>query len=191
MSDDDLLEAISRGEGTALAQLYDRHALTVERIARQLIRDEQRVQDIVQEVFARIWTTGARRYTAINFHSWLYVLVRRIALDFLRHEQRRPQTFVADVELLAHTVGEHAQGAGWEGMSSLKLDLLHALGDLPEEQRLILKMTYFSGFTLKETASLLDIPLGTVKTRLHQGLLRLRGIMSDWERGDTHESGRR
>lgn len=189
MSDDELLTAISRGEGIALAQLYDRHALTVERIARQLIRDEQKVQDVVQEVFARIWTKGAQQYTAINFHSWLYVLVRRIALDSLRREQRRPQTFVADVELLAHSAGEHAQEAGWDGVS-LKLDLLHALGHLSEEQQLILKMTYFSGFTLKEIASLLDMPLGTVKTRLHQGLLRLRGIMTDWEEGDAHESGR-
>ncbi len=189
MSDDELLAAISRGEGVALAKLYDRHALTVARIARQLIRDEQKVQDVVQEVFARIWTRGAGQYTAINFHSWLYVVVRRVALDFLRHDQRRPQTLVADVELLARSPVEQTPGEGWDGVS-LKLDLLHALGDLPEEQQLIVRMTYFGGFTLKETAAVLDMPLGTVKTRLHQGLVRLRDIMAQWERGDAHGYGR-
>lgn len=180
MSDDELLEAIQARNGEALSELYDRYAVTVSKIARQLIDDEQKVQDVTQEVFTRIWVSAAQQYTRGCFQSWLYVVTRRIVVDHLRKERRRPQVLVSDYELDRHALnaGEPESAVGYD---FLKTELLDLISDLPSEQQTVIKLAYFKGYTLSEISTLLDLPVGTVKTRLHRGLQSLRMEMADWE----------
>lgn len=180
MSDDELLEAIKQRDGEALSELYDRYAVTVNRIVRRLIADEQKVQDVTQDVFTRIWTSAAGHYRRGCFQNWLYVVTRRIAVDYLRKERRQPQVLVPDSELDLHLVaGQTTEVA--VGQELLKTELLEIVSSLPSDQQTVLKLAYFRGYTLNEIAQLLDMPVGTVKTRLHRGLKGLRLMMGDWE----------
>ena len=188
LSDEDLLEAIRQGSGVALEELYNRHAGTIKRMVYQLIQDEERVQDIVQEIFTRIWTKGAAQFTPSNFQGWLYVLTRRVTIDSLRKETRRPQIVASDVEnTLTNKGREGFQVEDADGVAS-KLDLMSALHHLAHDQQIVLKLVYFHGYTLSEVSGILHIPIGTVKTRLHVGLKRLRTSLMDGEGGDWIES---
>lgn len=179
MSDDELLEAIQDRNGEALSELYDRYAAIVGRIARQLIEDEQKVQDVIQEVFTRIWVS-AEQYARGSFQSWLYVMTRRIAVDHLRKERRRPQVLVSNSELERHA-GRAETTERLVDQELLKTELLELISHLPSDQQTVLKLAYFRGYTLNEISMLLGLPVGTVKTRLHKGLQSLRMVMADWE----------
>lgn len=188
LSDEDLLEAIRQGSGAALGELYNRHAVTIKKMVYQLIQDEEKVQDLVQEIFTRIWTKGAAQFTPSNFQGWLYVLTRHVTIDSLRKESRRPQILAANVEhALSNKEREWLQVEDADHVAS-KLDLLTALRHLAHDQQVVLKLVYFHGYTLSEVSGILDIPLGTVKTRLHLGLKRLRASLLDGEGGERIES---
>ena len=187
MTDEELLQRIRRGERDALGELYDRHAPRVVAIARRLIRDRQSVEEIVQDVFTRIWKTPAYRAELGSFENWLGVVARRIAIDHGRKTVRRLGLADGDVDVAA--ADAHAQGATGHVVRPvedrldermLRDDLVRSLRTLRTEERLILQLAYFEGRTLSEIARDLAIPLGTVKTRLHHGLKKLQGEMVEW-----------
>lgn len=180
LSDEELFEAIKQGDGDALSALYDRHALMVHRIANRLIEDDRTVQEVVQDVFTRLWTTSARYPSYGSFDQWLCAITRRIAIDHLRREKRHADVPLPNIEIhgdrpIAYEATELAVDR-----RLLKEELLHAIANLHEDQRVILHRAYFQGYTLTEIATSLQVPIGTVKTRLHQGLKNLRAIMETW-----------
>ncbi len=187
LTDEELLQRIRQGEHDALGELYDRHAPRVVAIARRLIRDRQTVEEIVQDVFTRIWKTPAYRPELGSFENWLGVVARRIAIDHGRKTVRRLDLATGEVD--AATADAHAQVAtGHLGRPVedrlderlLRDDLARSLRTLRVEERLILQLAYFEGRTLSEIARDLALPLGTVKTRLHHGLKNMQGEMVEW-----------
>lgn len=180
MTDEDLYQGVLRGDGQALSQLYDRYVRKVYAIARRLTSDRQMVEEIVQDVFTRIWTTQGYKASLGAFDHWLSVVARRIAIDHLRKHMRGQKAgHPVDIEGLdLRSTG----GAEQEAHSRLmRAELRTAMSDLRPEERLVLELAYFEGYTLSEVATTLEMPLGTVKTRLHAGLTRLRTRMADWK----------
>jgi RNA polymerase sigma-70 factor, ECF subfamily len=172
-SDGRLIERIGRGDRDAFEQLYRRFARPVLAMAMRQLGDNGRAEDAAQETFAAVWRS-ARSYRSErgSGSAWLYAVARHAIID--RARQRREH--VADVpEEAAEEAGppEHAEGS-W-----LAWRVHSALEQLPERERVVIELAYWSGLSQTEIASYLDVPLGTVKTRTRTGLARLAGLLEE------------
>lgn len=173
-TDNELYQAVKQGNAEALGELYERYAAKVYGIAKRLIPDDLTVQEIIQDVFTRIWTTQAFDANLGVFSHWLAVVARRVAIDHVR--KRRPPTAPwpqADIMAADDT----------EKVTSNKLlrsDLVAAMSTLDEDLRRVLQLAYFEGYTLVEISARLGLPLGTVKSKLYRGLRKMRVAMIDW-----------
>ena len=175
--DQQALERMTRGEPDALAELYDRHARSIYSLAVRIVRDQADAEDIVQEVFSQAWRQ-ANRYDAArgNVAAWLLTLTRSRAIDRLRGRRTRPwETSEGNSPL---TLPDAGLGPDALAASAEQVGLVRAaLQALPLVERLALELAYFEGHTHTEIAARLELPLGTVKTRIRQGLLRLRAAI--------------
>ena len=173
-----LLERMTRGDAGAFGQLYDRHAKGVYSLALRVLRDPQDAEEVVQEVFAQSWRLAGRydprRATVAG---WLTMQAKSRAIDRLRGRQSRPQR-VSDA---ADSLTDLPDPAAGPDACALQADdarrLRHALLALPALQRTTIELAYYEGLTHTEIADRLEQPLGTVKTRIRQGVLTLRGAL--------------
>jgi RNA polymerase sigma-70 factor (ECF subfamily) len=168
-----LIERIGRGDREAFDQLYRRFARPVLAMALRQLGDNGRAEDAAQETFAAVWRS------ARSFHpergsgsAWLYAVARHAIIDRAR-QRREPASDVP--ETVSPEVGPEEQAeASW-----LAWRVHSALEKLPERERVVLELAYWSGLSQAEIASYLDVPLGTVKTRTRTGLARLGEILDE------------
>jgi RNA polymerase sigma-70 factor, ECF subfamily len=167
------VERMARGEHDGLAELYDRHGRLVYSLALRIVRDGGDAEDIVQEVFSQVWRQSARfDVTRGNVAAWLVTLTRTRAIDLLRRRRVR-----ADVSVPANPGDRADQAPGqdvqveWQSRAG---QVKRALDALPPLQRMAVELAFYDGLTHAEIAEQLEVPLGTVKTRVRQGLLKLR-----------------
>jgi RNA polymerase sigma-70 factor (ECF subfamily) len=176
--DQQALERMTRGEPEALAELYDRHARAIYSLAVRIVRDQSDAEDIVQEVFSQAWRQAAR-YDATrgNVAAWLLTLTRSRAIDRLRGRRARP--WDASDGSVPATLADGGPAPDLAAAAAEAVGLVRsALQALPLLERTALELAYFEGLTHTEVATRLEMPLGTVKTRIRQGLLRLRAAMT-------------
>jgi RNA polymerase sigma-70 factor, ECF subfamily len=159
-----LVERLAAGEREALAAFFDRYAGRVHALAMRILSDADEAEDVVQEVFVQVWRDAARfdaqRGTP---QAWVCTIARSRALDRLRRRTARRED-----------PPESAPGASTASSTADEIAVRQALGELPEEQREALELAYYEGLTQSEIALRLAAPLGTIKTRMRSGLLRLR-----------------
>jgi RNA polymerase sigma-70 factor, ECF subfamily len=168
VSDLSLILAISSGDESAMAALYDRYSSIVYSVALRVLGDTAAAEDVLQEVFMQLWRNpGVFNSSRGNLGAWLAVIARNRAIDGLR--KRRPET---DVEELI--VGVEPDLAGDAERSRAMEKVRSALGAMPAVQRSALELAYFEGLSHSEIAAKTGEPLGTVKTRIRAGLLALR-----------------
>jgi len=177
-ADQRLLERMASGDGAALRTLYDQHARAVFSLAVRLLHSQQDAEDLVQEVFVQAWRQAIRydpgRGTVA---AWLLMQTRSRAIDQLRSRRARPEG--TDAESVLAQQRDPAAGADVEVVRLEQADAVRrALDDLPYPQRAALELAYYQGLTHVEIAAQLQAPLGTVKTRIRQGLLRLRDALT-------------
>jgi RNA polymerase sigma-70 factor, ECF subfamily len=172
-SDGRLIERIGRGDREAFDQLYRRFARPVLAMALRHLGDKGRAEDAAQETFAAVWRS-ARSYRSErgSGSAWLYAVARHAIID--RARQRREH--VVDVPEEASTTAGPAERAE---ESWLAWQVHSALEQLPERERVVIELAYWSGLSQTEIASYLDVPLGTVKTRTRTGLARLSGLLDE------------
>lgn len=171
----DVLQRIAAGDPDALADLYDHCSAGVYSLAMRIVRDTQDAEDVVQEVFGQVWRTAGRYDSGrASVTGWLMLLTRSRALDRLRarRSQQRalPAAGIDPDHLPASQPGQDLVVAGDDAAGRVR----RALGALPPQQREALELAYFEGLTHQEVAARLAEPLGTVKTRIRQGLRKLR-----------------
>jgi len=174
-----VLQRMAAGDPGALAELYDRHARGVYSLALRVLQDVHEADDVVQEVFSQAWRQ-ATRYDAARaaVGAWLLNLTRSRAIDRLRARRARPEAPV-DTEVIAAVAGP-GMAADERVISNERGRLVRqALDGLPLLQRVAVELAFYEGLTHVEIAKQLEQPLGTVKTRIRLGLLRLRDALGE------------
>ena len=171
-SDAVLVVAISRYRQEALAEAYRRHAGAVFALAKRLLADAAMAEEIVQEVFLRIWNQPEKFDSDRgSLRSYLLAQCHGRSVDLLRSETSRRAREERDVRRTA----EKGYDLEHEVLDlSMAERIKEAMGALPEIEREAISLAYFGGHTYREVADLLDQPEGTVKSRIRTGLKRLR-----------------
>ena len=175
LSDEAVVALVSRSDEAALGELYDRFGGVAYALARRIVRDPDLAEDVVQESFLSVWR-GAGRFVPerARASSWLLTLVHRRAVDLVRREQRRRADSLEEATVL-HGRERSAEDAVWLRLERERVQ--DALARLPDQQRELLELAYFGGFTQSQLAERLGRPLGTIKSQMFAGLAQLRQLL--------------
>lgn len=170
--DVELIKAIAARDEVALAQLYDRYRVILFGLLMRILNNREEAEDVLQEVFLQVWRKAAdfdenrgRPFT------WLVTLGRSRGIDRLRTLAVRERVAEAGAREAIEEVSDAASDAFRSEQRGLVND---ALAQLPDEQKRPLMLAYFDGLTQSEIATRLGAPLGTIKTRMRTGLIKLR-----------------
>ncbi|MBI2972757.1 MAG: sigma-70 family RNA polymerase sigma factor [Armatimonadetes bacterium] len=173
LEDRQLLARIARRDSRAFEVLYDRYGRPVYSLAMGMLRDAGGAQEVTQEVFLSIWRQAAEFDPSRgSARSWLLALAHHKAVDAVRRGRMRAaeplqETKTSDLDVVDEALRRVEQGRVRE-----------ALVRLPAEQREAIVLAYYGGYTHQEIAGRLGIPLGTAKTRIRDGMIRLRGTLA-------------
>jgi len=175
-NDVELLKAIAARDEAALAQLYDRYRTILFGLLMRILNNREEAQDVLQETFLQVWRKAAdfdesrgRPFT------WLVTVARSRGIDRLRTLASRERV----AEAGAREVSEEVSDAATDAFKSEQRGLVSdALAKLPDEQKRLIMLAYFDGLTQSEIATRLGSPLGTVKTRMRTGMIRLRELLA-------------
>ncbi|MEP6921410.1 MAG: sigma-70 family RNA polymerase sigma factor [bacterium] len=176
-SDVELLHSVARGDEAALARLYDRYRLILFGLLVRILNSREEAEDVLQEVFLQVWRrAGDFDEQRGRPFTWLVTLARSRAIDRLRALASRQRL----ADSAAKETSPEATDAVADTLHQEQKEIVaRALADLPEEQRHTLKLAYFEGLTQSEIAAKLDTPLGTVKTRMRTGMMKLRELLGE------------
>jgi RNA polymerase sigma-70 factor, ECF subfamily len=178
-ADEELMLRVRDGDARAFEVIFDRHADASFSLAYRMCGRRAVAEDVVQEAFISLWRSGARYdRTRGSVRSWLLGVVHNRAVDTFRHQavssgrdvsdegitERMPAAERTEVEVLRRDEAQQVRGA---------------LGDLPDDQRRVIELAYFGGFSHSEIAKMLELPAGTVKGRMRLGLTKLRDALGD------------
>jgi RNA polymerase sigma-70 factor, ECF subfamily len=179
LRDGQLVELVAQQDAGALEALYDRYGRAAYSLARRILTEETLAQDVVQEVFLSLWR-DARRFDAGRgtVATYLLSMTHHRAVDVVRREenQRRWRTSDEGLELAPDP---KARVEDEVEASERRAEVRAALKDLPDPQRQALLLAYFGGYTQREVAALVGVPLGTVKTRMAAGMRKMKEALSD------------
>jgi RNA polymerase sigma-70 factor, ECF subfamily len=177
-ADRSALERMARGDRDALAELYDRHGRVVYSLALRIVRDQRDAEEVVQDVFAQAWRQSGRyRAGRGSVIAWLMTLTKSRAVDRVRGRRARPDA-TGDSEPIVD-MSDTAAPADERLASAARAEQVRAaLEALPLLQRIAIELAFYDGLTHSEIADRLEQPLGTVKTRIRQGLMKLRDQLS-------------
>jgi len=178
-SDEALLDAIAGGAVWAMDSLYQRYNRILYSLAYRMVADHQVAEDLLQDAFLAVWrraTTYSPQSGAAR--SWLISIMHHRTIDYLRRVRRRSTIQEAPLEELELNEGiahPDAWDAAWQSVKSSRVRA--ALMQIPTEQRLVIELAYFQGWTHTEIAQGTQIPLGTIKARMRLGLLHLKHVL--------------
>jgi RNA polymerase sigma-70 factor, ECF subfamily len=171
-----LLSMVARGDQNAFERLYDRIAGSVLGVVRRVLRDPAQSEEVTQEVMTEIWRTAARFDPDRGGAStWVLTMAHRRAVDRVRSAQAATDRD-AKVALLDHSPAYDEVIEAVQARLEAE-QVRTALKSLTELQREAVRLAYYGGYTQREVSELLGVPLGTVKTRLRDGLIRLRDAL--------------
>jgi RNA polymerase sigma factor (sigma-70 family) len=175
LSDEALVALVARSDDDALAELYDRHGRVAYGLALRVLRDRSLAEDAVQEAFLTVWRSAGRFVPErAKASTWIFTLVHRRAVDLVRREnRRRAEPLEPTDEVTAAATDE----AAWLALERARVQ--EALGKLPDQQREAIELAYYGGFTQSQLAERLGEPLGTIKSRMFNGLARLRDLLEE------------
>jgi RNA polymerase sigma-70 factor (ECF subfamily) len=181
LADEELMQLVAGADADAFEVILERHADAAFSLAYRMCGRRSLAEDVAQESFLSLWRSGGRYDRARgSVRTWTLGIVHNRAIDALRrssvHDRRRASDDALEQEL------EAPERTDVQAMSNAASEEIRAaLGELPSEQRHVIELAYFGGFTHTEIASMLDTPIGTVKGRMRLGLEKLRGHLGGWQ----------
>jgi RNA polymerase sigma-70 factor, ECF subfamily len=168
-----LIQRIINLDRTALATLYDKYARVVYAVAYRSLGSVEESEEVVMDVFAKVWTAAASYdLNKARVDSWIFMMTRSRVLDRLRSKQRRGKVTEA-IEVFAPPTITSDASLDLE-VAERRTQVLTALASLPIEQRQVLELAYYQGWSQREISDHTGVALGTVKTRIRLGLEKLR-----------------
>jgi len=187
LQDGQLVALVAEKDAGALEALYDRYGKVAYSLARRIVVDETLAQDVVQEVFLSIWRDAGRFDAARGTVStYLLAMTHHRAVDVVRREENLRRRRTTDEALEFEP--DPKPGVEDDVEAAERRDQVRAaLAQLPQAQREALALAYFGGYTQREVASLVGVPLGTVKTRMAAGMRKLKDALREPGREDEEE----
>nr|WP_306442239.1 ECF RNA polymerase sigma factor SigK [Nocardioides agariphilus] len=180
----ELMRRSARGDEAAFASLYDATSARAYGLAVRVVRDPAQAQEVTQEAYLEVWRTASRFDAAKGSAvSWLLTIVHRKAVDRVRSAEAASRRDVAYHD--ANRVVDHDSTAEAAEQSFESHRVRTALAGLTPAQREALTLAYYGGYTHTQVATLLDLPVGTAKTRIRDGLIRLRDALGVGVGGET------
>ncbi len=162
-----LVSRLKNREESAMSDLYDRYAANFYGLAAKIVGSDEVAQDIVQDSFVKIWRkVESYDETKGTFFTWMLNITRNTAIDFLRKRKKENPSSIQDVENSVHISND--------GISTDTIGMKAIVENLNENQRILVEYIYFKGYTQQEVSDELDIPLGTVKTRIRAAVGELK-----------------
>ena len=179
LADEDLMHLVQRGQAAAFEVIYERHASAAFSLAYRIVGTRSGAEDVSQEAFLSLWRSGARYDPGRgSVRTWVLGIVHHRAIDFLRrsavHDKRRASDEGIEDRFEA---GERTdvEAARRDEARTVRA----ALDGLPRDQRQVIELSYFGGFTHTEIADILEAPIGTIKGRMRLGLGKLRDRLAN------------
>jgi RNA polymerase sigma-70 factor (ECF subfamily) len=181
LGDEELMQLVAGGDARAFEVVYERHCTAVFSLAYRICGVRAVAEEVAQDAFLAIWRSGARYdRTRGSVRAWLLGVVHNRAIDALRRDTLNERRRVASeqaadrVEAPDRTDAEVARREEARSVQAL-------IGQLPDDQRRVVELAYFGGFTHEQIAQMLDAPLGTVKGRMRLALEKMRANMGTME----------
>lgn len=178
-----LIQRIVNGEESAMAALYDRYSQLLYTFGVRILRSEQETQDLLQEVFLQAWNKAASyAKDKGTVYTWLVTMTRNRAIDVVRSKgfkQHGQRVDIDEVNLVAdmRSSNPHATAVIGEDQRIVT----NALKGLTSDQQQVIALAYYEGYSQSEIANKLNIPLGTVKSRMRKGLMEMRSALQKHE----------
>lgn len=177
VSDAQLVTSVARYSEVALAEVYRRHGGAVYGLAKRVLNNVAEAEDVTQEVFLRLWDQPDRFDPARgSLRSFLLAQAHGRAVDSVRSSSSRRLREAREAMRTAEA-GYDLQHEVWD--LAVADQVSRAMGGLPDEERRAIELAYFDGHTYREVAQLLDQPEGTVKSRIRNGMRRMRAVLAD------------
>jgi RNA polymerase sigma-70 factor (ECF subfamily) len=179
LADEDLMHLVRRGQAAAFEVIYERHASAAFSLAYRIVGTRNGAEDVSQEAFLNLWRSSARYDSSRgSVRTWVLGIVHHRAIDFLRrsavHDKRRSSD---------EGIEERFEAGERTDVEVARRDeartVRAALDGLPRDQRQVIELAYFGGFTHTEIADLLAAPIGTIKGRMRLGLSKMRSRLGE------------
>jgi len=178
MDDEELIARVARGDASAFEELYERYSRPVYGLILRLVGRADVAQDTAQEAFVGLWHRAPDFDSSRgSVRSWILALAHHKAVDAVR--RRRLRTTDPLPEVLPAGAGTDPVDAAVRALQ--QMEVVRALRALPREQREAIVLAYYGGYSQQEIARRLQAPLGTVKTRIRDGMMRLRQMLAGGE----------
>ena len=176
LADEDLMALVGEGEARAFAVIFDRHASAAFSLAYRMCGTRAMTEDVVQEAFLSLWRSRARHdRTRGSVRSWVLSVARNRAIDASRRTGVNDRNGASDHRIAEIGTPELTDTAVARREDARQVRV--ALETIPPDQRRVIQLAYFEGFTHSEIAALLGVPSGTVKARMRLGLAKLSGSL--------------
>ena len=179
LADEEVMARFQEGDARAFEVIFDRHAAVAFSLAYRICGRRAIAEDVVQESFVSLWRSGARYDpTRGSVRAWILGTVHNRAIDSFRKERLTSNRNVGDEGLAERMPAAQRTEAEIERRDDAR-QVRAALATLPEEQRRVIELAYFGGFSHTQIAGLLGLPEGTVKGRMRLGLTKMRLALAD------------
>jgi RNA polymerase sigma-70 factor, ECF subfamily len=179
LADEDLMALVRDGDARAFEVIFDRHGGAAFSLAYRMCGRRAMAEDIAQDAFVSLWRSGARYDRARgSVRSWVLAAVHNRAIDAFRRDSAKSSLDVRDDGLAERVESGERTDREVERLDDAR-QVRGALEELPGEQRQVIELAYFGGFTHSEIAEMLGLPAGTVKGRMRLGLSKLRLTLAD------------
>ena len=175
-----LVEQMAQGRQDALARLYDETSSILNGLLLRILERPEDAEEVLLDVYMKAWKYAAR-YTDKrgSVQAWLMIMARNAAIDRIRQKRAQPRTLAFEPESTPEPQSADASPEAQTAERERRRRVQLVLNELPPEQREVVELAFFGGLTHAELAERLREPLGTIKSRIRMGLLRLRGLIEE------------
>jgi RNA polymerase sigma-70 factor (ECF subfamily) len=175
-----LVEQMAQGRQDALARLYDETSSVLNGLLLRILERPEDAEEVLLDVYMKAWKYAARYSEKRgSVQAWLMIMARNAAIDRIRQKRAQPKTLAFEPEATPEPESSEASAEEQTAERERRRRVQIVLRELPPEQREVVELAFFGGLTHAELAEHLREPLGTIKSRIRMGLIRLRGLIEE------------